>query len=112
MKHGYARISKAYPISWISNFLNQYPPNCNEKYNHLDQGGEIFYNPYVNNILQSFGYTLHPTGADKINKNGPVKRVHRALANSTRAILTGANLDIKIWPYALYHSILLSNYFP
>ena len=52
MKHGDSIISKAYPIAWIRHFLNHYSPNCNEKYIHLDQEGEIFNNTDVNNLLQ------------------------------------------------------------
>ena len=34
------------------NLLNQYYPTCNEKYTHLDHGGELFNNPDLNNLLQ------------------------------------------------------------
>ena len=112
MNHREARISKAFPISWISHSLNQYYPTCNEKYIHLDQGGELFNNPDVKNLLQSFGYTLHPTVVDTSHQYGPVERAHRTLDNYIRAILTEYNLDINFWPYALYHAILLSNSFP
>ena len=35
----------------------------------------------------------------------------RMLSNSVQAVLTGDNLGIKFWPYALYHDIRLSNSF-
>ena len=44
-------ISKAYPITWIEYLINQYPPTCNNKYIHLDQGCEMINNPDVNNHL-------------------------------------------------------------
>ena len=55
---------------------------------------------------------MHSTGSDNSYQNGPVERYHRTLANSIGYMLTGANLDIKYWPYAFYHAILLSNDFP
>ena len=112
MKHGYARVYKASPVAWIRYYFNQYSPTCNAKYIQLYQGGELFNNPYANNLLQSFGYTLHPTGADTSHQNGPVARYHRTLANYIQAIITGDNLDINFLPYALYHDIRLSNPFP
>ena len=60
----------------------------------MGQGGELFNNPDVKNRLKSFGYTLHTTGADTSNKNGPVERSHMTLANYIQAMITGANLDI------------------
>ena len=105
MKYGYVRISKAYPIALLRHFLNHYSPTCNEKYTHLDQGIELFNNLDVNKILQSFGCTLRSNGADTSHQNGPVKQSHRTLANSVRAMITGANLDIKFCPYTLYHAI-------
>ena len=112
MKHGYARISKASPIVCIGNFLNQYYPNCDKKYTHFDQGGEIFNNPDVKSLLQPFGYNIHPTVANTSNQHGTVKKYHRTLANYIQDKLTGSNLDIIFFPYALYHAIQLYNPFP
>ena len=72
MKHGDTRIPKASPIYCLRNFLNQYPPTCNEKYIHLDKGGEFFNDQYLKDLLQTFGYTIHNTGADTSNQNGSV----------------------------------------
>ena len=73
MKHVDARMFKASPIAWIRHFLNQYSPNFHDKYIHLDQGGELFNNRYLDHLPQSFGYTLYPTGDDTYHQNGPVK---------------------------------------
>ena len=51
----------------------------------------------MQNLFQEFGYESRPTGADSSNQNGPVERAHRTVANSIRAMLHGANLDIKFW---------------
>ena len=112
MNHEDVRIYKASPIAWLGHFLYQYSPTCNKKYIHLYKGVEIFDNPYIKNLLQLLCYTLHSTGSDTYHQNGPVERYHSTLSNSIQAMLTGANLDIKFWPYALYHVIRLSNSFP
>ena len=78
----------------------------------MHQGGELFNNLDVKNLLQPFGYTIHPTGADTSHQNEPVEQAHRTLANSIQAMLTGSKLDIKFFLYALYHAIRLSNSFP
>ena len=112
MKHGDARIYKKKPVACIRYCFNQYYPNCNAKYIQLYQGGDFFNNPDTKNLLQTFGYTLHPTGDDTSNQNGTVTRYHRTLGNSIQDILAGDNLDINFLPYTLYHAIQLSNSFP
>ena len=110
MKHGDTRISKASHIAWLGYLLNQYYPICNNKQIHLDKGGELFNNPYVKNLLHIFCYNLHPTGSDTSYQNGPVELDHTKLANYIKAMLTGTSLNIKFWPYSLYHVIQLYNY--
>ena len=112
IKHGDERIPKTSPIAWTKHSLNQHCPTCNNKYTHLDQWGELFNKPDANNLQQSFGRTIHPTGADTFDKNRLVEQPHRKLANSIRAMLSGANLDIEVWTYALYHTIQIYNSFP
>ena len=81
MNHRYERIPKASPIACLRNFLNWYFPTCNNKYIQLDQGGEISNNQVVNNLLQSFGCTLNPTGSYTSHQHGPVEQYHTALAD-------------------------------
>jgi len=106
------RISKASPINWLRHFLTQNTPKCDNKYIHLDQGGELYNDSDVKNLIHTFGYVIFPTGADASHQNGPVERAHRTLGDTMRALLTGANLDIKFWPYAFYHALRLSNALP
>ena len=105
-------MSKSPPLQWLAHFLSQYNPHCNDKYVHLDQGGELFNHPEVRNLFEKKGYTIHPTGADTSRQNGPVERGHRTLANTIRALLLGAGLNVKFWPYAFYHAMRMSNAFP
>lgn len=112
MKHGSTRVSKASPLQWLQDFLTKYSPNCSDKYVFLDQGGELYGNPAVRQIFADSGYTIRPTGADASNQNGPVERGHLTVANAIRAMLTGANLPIKFWPYAFHHWLRIDNSLP
>ena len=105
MKHEDARIYKVSPIAWLRNLLNHYSPTCNDKYIHLDQWGDLFNDSYVKNLLQYFGYTLHPTGYDTSHQSGSFEQAHRTLANYIQSMLTGSNLDIKFCSYSLCHAI-------
>ena len=69
-------------------------------------------NPLVRNLFKLFGYEILPTGADCSFQNGPVERSHRTLSDATKAILHGAGMDIKFWPYALQHVVRIRNTIP
>jgi hypothetical protein len=108
-KLGYTRISKAAPLDWLRRFLQQHAPQCPGKYVHMDQGGELFANPQVRALFTEFGYSIFPTGADASHQNGPVERGHLTVANAIRSLLTGANLDVRFWPYAFHHWLRIDN---
>lgn len=112
MKHGCTRISKASQLNWIREFLERYSPDCSDKYVVLDQGGELYNNPAVRELFKEFKYDIRVTGADASNQNGPVERGHRVVADAVRAMLTGANLDVKFWPYAFHHWLRIDNSLP
>lgn len=79
------------------------------KYVVLDQGGELYKNLEVCKLFKEFGYESFPTGDDALHQSGPVKRVHCTIAQSVKAILIRAGLDIKFWPYAFHHVTCLWN---
>lgn len=112
MKHGDTRISKASPLNWLEHFLKRYAPTCTGKYVFLDQGGELYANPAVRALFSRFDYDIRPTGADASNQNGPVERGHLTVANAIRAMLTGANMDVRFWPYAFHHWLRIDNSIP
>jgi hypothetical protein len=112
MKHGECWQSKASPLNWLEKFLKQYSPDCHGKYVHMDQGGELYHNPQVHKLFQDFGYEVHPSGANASNQNGPVEHGHLMVENAVHALLIGANLDIKFWPYAFHHWICIDNSLP
>ncbi|KAG7369542.1 reverse transcriptase RNA-dependent DNA polymerase [Nitzschia inconspicua] len=109
---GDTRVSKASPIEWLRSFLHQYSPQCQGKYVYLDQGGELYANPAVRTLFAQFGYAIRPTGADASNQNGPVERAHLTVANALRAMLLGAGLDPRFWPYAFHHFLRITNATP
>ena len=46
---------------------------------------------------------------DSSHQNGPVKRAHRVIGGHICALLIGASLDIKFWPYAFFHHLCINN---
>jgi hypothetical protein len=110
--HGDTRISKGSPLEWLRKFLETHAPQCPDKYVYMDQGGELYKNPKVRQLFTEFDYDIRPTGADSSNQNGPTERAHLTVANAIRALLHGANLDAKFWPYAFHHYIRIKNSIP
>ena len=107
--YGDTRLSKGSPIEWLRQFLDDHSPNCSDKYVYMDQGGELYRNPEVRRLFQSYGYDIKPTGAGASNQNGPVERMHLTMANGIRTALFGSNLEPKFWPYAFHHHLRITN---
>ena len=61
----------------------------------IDQGGEL-------NAFTNHPYQIHSTGTNSSHQNGPVERANRVVGDHVCALLIGANLDTKFWPYALF----------
>jgi hypothetical protein len=110
--HGITRVSKASPINWLSQFLEEHTPDCLNKYVYLDQGGELYRNPSIRRLFERYNYKVCPTGAEASNQNGPVERAHLNVANAIRAMLHGAALPAKFWPYAFHHFLRIKNATP
>ena len=51
--HGTPRLSKAAPVEWLREFLNTYSPQCKDQYVCLDQGGELYQSPDVQNLFKN-----------------------------------------------------------
>ena len=58
-------------------------------------------------ILERRSFKLCLTGSDNSHQLGPIERTHHTVANSIRAQLIGANIDIRFWPYCFDHTIRL-----
>ena len=81
MLHDDTRLSKSFPVKYLESFLQQYSPECKNKWVVLDQGGELYGNPDVRNLFKRYHYEIFLTGADSSSQNGPVERAHRTVSN-------------------------------
>ena len=62
--HGNTRLRKSSPVKYLESFLQQYSPECKNKWVVLDQGGELFGDPDVRNLFKRYQYEIFPTGSD------------------------------------------------
>ena len=69
MIHADTRLNKAAPIKWLDQFLQQYKPNCNDKFVLLDQGGELYGSEAARKVFSKHGYQILPTGAGASHQN-------------------------------------------
>jgi hypothetical protein len=69
----------------------------------MDLGGELGRCQEVLDLFTQAGYAVEPTAPNSSHQNGPVERPHRDIGNSIRAMLSGASLASRFWPYAFYH---------
>jgi hypothetical protein len=69
-------------------------------------------NPSIHRLFEQYNYKVCPTGAEASNQNGPVERAHLNVANAIRAMLHGAALPAKFWPYAFHHFLRIKNATP
>ena len=113
MLHGDARLSKSSPIEYLDPFLKEYsPPNLKDKWVMFDQVGELDGNPLIHNLFKKYGYSVYTTGGYSSNSNGPVERAHRTVSDGIKAVLLGAGLQPRFWPYAFYHVLRIRNAIP
>jgi hypothetical protein len=75
----------------------------------MDLGGELVAARKSLTSLLRHGYAVEPTAPNSPHQNGPVERPHRDIGNSIRAMLSGASLVPRFWPYAFYHFLRLHN---
>lgn len=109
---GTTRISKGAPVNWLRQFLVRRSPQVQDKYVHMDQGGELYNNPKIRALFREFGYDIYPTGADSSHQNGPVERAHETIGDALRTLLNGSNLDPRFWTYAFYFYLRIKNALP
>ena len=55
MLHGDCCLTKASPLKYLSSFLNEYSPNCPDKWVVLDQGGKLYQDRAVCELFKEFG---------------------------------------------------------
>ena len=54
MLHDDICLSKSSPLKYLESFLQQYSPECKNKWVVLDQGGELYGNPDVRNLFKRY----------------------------------------------------------
>jgi hypothetical protein len=110
---GIATDGKAPPISWLNRWFAQYKPSSAPfYYAAMDEGGEMAKNPDVLRLLEHHGYDVRPTAPDSSFQNAPGERPHQDIGTSLRAMLHGASLPNKCWPFAFYYHLLIHRLLP
>jgi len=54
-------------------------------------------------------HAIEPTAPDSSHQNGPGEQPHCSIAEGLHAMLGGAGLEPKFWPYAFEHYLWLYN---
>ena len=110
--------SKRPPIDFLNRWLVRFGlpadsqgANGAGKYVRWDLG-ELGSSREVNELFQRAGYSIEPTAPDSSASNGPGERPHRTIKNALRAMLAGAGLEPKFWPFAFHHFLRLYNMVP
>ena len=106
--------SKEAPVAYLNEWLAQHGlgPDVKDKYVRFDLGSELGRSQKVRELFEKAGYKCEPTAPNSSNQNGPGERPHRTIGDAIRAMLHGAGLDPKYWPYAFLHFIRIYNITP
>ena len=109
--HGVCRQSKAPPIAWLRRWLKKnVSSDVKDRYVFMDQGGELYKSKAIRDLFEKeFDYEIRVTGTAAHHQNGLVERSNQIVDRAIRAMLIGAGLEIKFWPYAFYHFLRLKN---
>ena len=104
MFHSDTRLSKSSSVKHLKSFLKQYSADCENKWVVLEQGGELYRNPDVQNLFKQYQYEIFPTGADSSSQNGPIECAHYTVYNGIKSCLIGAGLPIAYWLFLFFMS--------
>jgi len=76
----------------------------------MDQGGESCRSKAIRDLFENeFGYKMRVTGTGAHHQNGLVERANQTMDKAIRAMLIGAGLPVKFWPYAFRHFLRIKN---
>ena len=78
----------------------------------MDQGGKLCNNPTIKKNFYKHGYEILPTSPDASNQNGPVERAHCTISQGFKALLIGAGIYVKFWPYVFMFVLRICNALP
>jgi len=108
---GVCRQPKAPPIAWLKKWLTKnVKDNVKDCYVFMDQGGELYRSKAIRDLFEKeFGYEIRVTGTGAHHQNGLVERANQTMDKAIRAMLIGAGLPVKFWPYAFRHFLCIKN---
>ena len=111
--------SKTPPIDFLNRWLVRFGlpkdsqgKNGQGKYVCFDPGGDLGKSSAVIKLFEDAGYKIEPTAPDDSSANGLGERPHRTIKEAMRAMLSGAGLDAKYWPFAFRHFLYIYNLTP
>jgi len=105
---GACRQSKAPPIAWLKKWLTK--NDVKDRYIFMDQGGELCRSKAIRDLFEKeLGYEMRVTGTGAHHQNGLVERANQMMDKAIRAMLIGAGLPVKFWPYAFRHFLRIKN---
>jgi hypothetical protein len=110
MLFGLSTVGKAPPLAWLDRWLTQYHPSTvSFRYACMDGGGEMVNNGEVQKLLTHHGYSIHPTDPASSFQNAPGERPHQDIGYALQVLLRGANMENKLWPFAINYTLQISN---
>ena len=108
---GVCKQSKAPPVAWLRRWLRKnVDKDVKNRYVFMDQGGELYKSKAIRDLFEKeFDYDIRVTGTAAHHQNGLVERANQTVDKAIRALLIGAGLEVKFWPYAFYHFLRIKN---
>jgi len=108
---GVCRQSKAPPTAWLKKWLTKnVKDDVKDRCVFMDQGGELCRSKAIMDLFEKeFGCEIRVAGTGAHHQNGLVERANQTLDKAIRAMLIGAGLPVKFWPYAFRHFLRIKN---
>ena len=97
---GVTSDKKGPPLAWLNKLLARIKPEgVKGHYIMMDLGGELGKNKAVLELLKKHDYDIRPTSPDSSHQNTLGEQPHETIGDAMRAMLLGAKLYLKYWPY-------------
>jgi hypothetical protein len=105
---GIATVGKSPPLACLNRWFFKYrPDDVSFCYACMDGGGELVNNGEVNKLLIKYGYTIRHMASTSSFQNDPSECPHSNIGTVILAMLHGANLDNKLWPFAFNYCLYI-----
>jgi len=102
---------KAPAIAWLKKWLTKNAKDdVKDRYFFMDKGGELYRSKAIRDLFEKeVGFEIRVTGTGAHHQNGLVERANQTMDKAIRAMLIGAGLPVKFWPYAFRHFLPIKN---